>query len=203
MAESGQTEDRVTGRAAAAISVSGVSVPAFRVATADDAVEVVALVESAYRGDASRAGWTTEADLLDGQRTDADTVRETVAADDRIVLLAQDADGRLVGCCELRRRSASTAYFGMFAVVPTLQGAGLGKSVLKAAESWVAAAWHAARMEMTVLAQREDLLAWYARRGYLPTGVTEPFPYGNERFGLPRRPDLHFVVLMKDLLTTT
>jgi GNAT superfamily N-acetyltransferase len=177
--------------------------PRFRIATVDDADAVVALVESAYRGDASRAGWTTEADLLDGTRTDAATVRATVEADDQVVLLAHDATGRLVGCCELRRRPAGMAYFGMFAVVPTLQGAGIGKAVLATAEQWVSAEWGASRMEMTVLAQRDDLLAWYARGGYRPTGVTEPFPYGDERFGLPRRPDLHFVVLAKDLLTTT
>jgi ribosomal protein S18 acetylase RimI-like enzyme len=178
-----------------------VSEPTFRVASNDDAAAIVALVESAYRGDTSRVGWTTEADLLDGQRTDPETVQKTIAAGDRLVLLALNADNELVGCCELRRQVTGTAYFGMFAVPPTLQGSGLGKSVLAAAERRVSTEWEATRMEMTVLAQRADLIAWYARRGYLPTGVTEPFPYGDERFGLPRRPDLHFVLLAKDLET--
>ncbi|HEX3706594.1 MAG TPA: GNAT family N-acetyltransferase [Mycobacteriales bacterium] len=171
----------------------------FRVATDGDVAAVVALIESAYRGDSSRAGWTTEADLLDGRRTDPDAVRSIVAADDRLALLAVDSSGGLLGCCELRSRSECVAYFGMFAVVPTLQGGGIGKAVLDAAEHWVRRMWGATRMEMTVLAQRDDLIAWYERRGYQRTGETEPFPYDDVRFGLPKRPDLHFMVLAKDL----
>jgi ribosomal protein S18 acetylase RimI-like enzyme len=170
----------------------------FRPATAEDVSAVVALVESAYRGDSSRSGWTTEADLLDGQRTDAAAVRDIVDAEDRFVLLAIDAD-ELRGCCELRRRAVGVAYFGMFAVVPTLQGAGLGKAVLSEAERQVRELWGATRMQMTVLRQRQELIAWYERRGYRRTGATEPFPYGDERFGVPRRPDLVLEVLEKDL----
>jgi GNAT superfamily N-acetyltransferase len=170
----------------------------FRQATVDDVAAVVALVESAYRGDASRVGWTTEADLLDGRRTDAEAVGAIVAADDRLVLLAFDAD-ELRGCCELRRRDGGTAYFGMFAVTPSQQGAGAGKVILAEAERTAGDLWGATRMEMTVLIQRADLIAWYERRGYRRTGVTEPFPYDDERFGLPRRPDLKFEVLAKDL----
>jgi ribosomal protein S18 acetylase RimI-like enzyme len=170
----------------------------FRVAANDDVDAVVALVESAYRGESSRSGWTTEADLLDGQRTDAAAVRAIIDADDRFVLLGFDG-GELRACCELRRRDDRTAYFGMFAVSPVLQGAGIGKAVLEEAERQVRGLWGARRMEMTVLVQREELIAWYERRGYRRTGATEPFPYGDERFGLPRRPDLMFEVLMKDL----
>ena len=176
-----------------------VSAPTFRVATAEDVDAVVALVESAYRGDSSRAGWTTEADLLDGQRTDAAAVRAIVDADDRLVLLALDDSGGLLGCCELRHQSDGAGYFGMFAVAPPQQGGGIGRAVLDAAERWAREEWSCARLEMTVLAQREDLIAWYERRGYRRTGQTQPFPYGDERFGLPRRADLHFVVLTKDL----
>jgi ribosomal protein S18 acetylase RimI-like enzyme len=175
------------------------SAPTFRLATVDDVPAIVALVESAYRGASSRAGWTTEADLLDGQRTDADAVRGTIEAKDRVVLLAQGAAGELLGCCELRRLPGAVGYFGMFAVVPTAQGGGIGSAVLAGAERWVAAQWGAATMQMTVLAQRQDLIAWYERRGYRRTGKTEPFPYGDERFGLPRRPDLYFVLLEKVL----
>jgi GNAT superfamily N-acetyltransferase len=175
------------------------SAPTFRLATVDDVPAIVALVESAYRGESSRAGWTTEADLLDGQRTDADAERGTIEAEDRVVLLAHGADGELLGCCELRERPAKVAYFGMFAVVPTVQGGGIGRTVLEESERWVAQTWGATTMEMTVLAQREDLIAWYERRGYRRTGKTEPFPYGDEGFGLPRRPDLYFVLLEKEL----
>jgi ribosomal protein S18 acetylase RimI-like enzyme len=170
-----------------------------RPATLDDVAAVVALVESAYRGESSRAGWTTEADLLVGQRTDAAAVAEAVSGPDRLVLVAAGPeDGGLVGCCELQVR-AGGCYFGMFAVSPGRQGSGLGSSLLAAAERHATDRLGAARMEMTVIGQRPELIAWYERRGYRRTGETRPFPYGDERFGLPRRPDLRFVVLAKSL----
>ncbi len=171
----------------------------FREATPDDVAALVDLVESAYRGPRSRAGWTTEADLLDGQRTDAQEVAEVVSAPDRELLLAVGEDGTLDGCCQLARTGPDVAYFGMFAVRPPLQGSGLGSALLREAERRAFDAWHVTRMRMTVLRQRADLQAWYARRGYRCTGETEPFPYGDARFGLPRRGDLEFVVLSKVL----
>lgn len=168
----------------------------FRFAAPADVPAIVSVVESAYRGDASRAGWTTEADLLDGQRTDADAVSAMLAAPDSVVLLAE-TDGLLAGCCHLERRPAADVYFGMFAIRPGSQGQGWGRQVLAEAERLAAAKWHAARVVMTVIAQRDDLIAWYERRGYRRTGESRPFPYGDERFGIPRRPDLSFVVLAK------
>jgi GNAT superfamily N-acetyltransferase len=168
-----------------------------RPATSTDVPAVVTLVESAYRGDASRAGWTTEADLLDGQRTDDAAVADTVDGDG-LLLLAEDPPGVLVGCCKVEPRG-DTCYFGLFAVDPTRQGAGIGDRLLAAAEEAARTRFAAQAMEMTVIGQRRDLLAWYERRGYALTGETRPFPYGDERFGIPRRDDLHFVVLTKDL----
>lgn len=159
---------------------------------------IVRLVESAYRGEASRAGWTTEADLLDGQRTDAAAVADMVAARDGFVLLAEDG-GQLVGCCHLEHRPGAQAYFGMFSVEPERQGRGVGRQVLAEAERLARDVWAATTMEMTVIGQRADLIAWYERRGYRRTGETRPFPYGDERFGVPRRPDLVFAVLAKPL----
>lgn len=173
-------------------------VAAFRDATLADVDEIVQLVESAYRGETSKAGWTTEADLLAGQRTDAAAVRDLVEAPDARLLLAVDGDA-LLACCQLERRGADAAYFGMFAVRPGLQGGGLGKLVLAEAERLARDEWRASLMRMTVIAQRRELIAWYERRGYRATGETRPFPYGDERFGLPRRDDLHFVVLAKSL----
>jgi ribosomal protein S18 acetylase RimI-like enzyme len=171
----------------------------FRDATAADVAPIVALVESAYRGDASRAGWTTEADLLDGQRTDVASVTGIIASPDSRMLLALDDAGDLVACCQLERRDANVCYFGMFAVQPTLQAAGVGKAVLTEAERLARNEWGARSMQMTVIEQRADLIAWYLRRGYAVTGETRPFPHGDERFGLPRREDLVFVVLTKPL----
>ena len=104
----------------------------FRLATPLDIPAIVTLVESAYRGESSRRGWTTEADLLGGQRTDADGVRETIGKDGSVIVLAE-RDGRLLGCANLERQGAA-GYFGMFAVDPTLQGAGIGDAILRECE---------------------------------------------------------------------
>lgn len=169
-----------------------------REAGPDDVEAVVALVQLAYRGDASRAGWTTEADLLAGQRTDADAVAAEVA-DPALTLLLAERAGVLLACVQVAERPDGPAYVGGFAVRPDEQGAGVGRAVLAAAEDH-ARSRGATSVEMTVVAQRTELVAWYGRRGYAPTGETRPFPYGQERFGVPLRDDLHFVVLAKDLL---
>ncbi|MER5480720.1 GNAT family N-acetyltransferase [Streptomyces sp. NPDC002734] len=169
----------------------------FREATTQDVDALIDLVESAYRGDSSRAGWTTEADILDGQRTDAAAVREIVDHPSQRLLVAE-RDGLLVACCQLEHRG-DHAYFGMFAVRPGLQGGGVGRAVLTEAERRVRESWGATEMHMTVITVREELIAWYERRGYRRTGRTSPFPYGDERFGLPRRDDLEFELLVKEL----
>jgi ribosomal protein S18 acetylase RimI-like enzyme len=171
----------------------------YAVATADDVPAIVSLVESAYRGDASRAGWTTEADLLEGQRTDPDSVRAIVASTTGYLLLARDGAGELVACCQLEQRPDGVGYFGMFAVRPGAQGSGLGRVVLAEAERRAREEWQARTMEMTVIGQRRDLIAWYVRRGYAETDQRRPFPHGDPKFGLPRRDDLYFVVLKKPL----
>ncbi|NGO76996.1 GNAT family N-acetyltransferase [Streptomyces sp. YC504] len=169
----------------------------FRDATHADIDPLVALIESSYRGDASRSGWTTEADLLDGQRTDPDGVRDVIdAAGSRLVVALREDE--LVACCQLENRG-DAAYFGMFSVRPGLQGGGLGKAVLAEAERFAGEEWRVREMHMTVIAQREDLIAWYERRGYRRTGKFTPFPYGDERFGVPLRPDLKFELLVKPL----
>ena len=160
---------------------------------------IVELVESAYRGDASRVGWTTEADLLDGQRTDAAAVADTITADTSVVLLSVDEGGTMTACCQVDRRGDGVAYFGMFAVRPQAQGSGIGGDLLTEAERYARVEFDASELEMTVIGQRSELIAWYERRGYRRTGETRPFPYGDERFGIPRRDDLHFIVLTKTL----
>jgi ribosomal protein S18 acetylase RimI-like enzyme len=164
-----------------------------------DVTALVELVQSAYRGDASRAGWTSEADLLDGQRVDEPMLRDTLDRPDTTVLVVHDGD-ELVGCCELQRpNDDGVAHLGMFAVQPGRQGGGLGRAVLGEAERVVRDEWHGTSLELEVVDVRESLMAWYERRGYVRTGRFEPFPYGDERFGVPRRDDLRFEVLAKDL----
>ncbi|MCT9004664.1 GNAT family N-acetyltransferase [Streptomyces rhizosphaerihabitans] len=170
----------------------------FRDAADSDVDALVALIDSAYRGDSSRTGWTTEADILAGQRTDAEAVLAVIEAPDSR-LLTVERDGTVVACCQLEHRG-DHAYFGMFAVSPALQGGGLGKVIIAEAERTVREVWGATEMHMTVISVREDLIAWYERRGYSRTGQMTPFPYGDERFGIPQRDDLRFELLVKPLV---
>ncbi|GAA2038300.1 GNAT family N-acetyltransferase [Catenulispora yoronensis] len=167
----------------------------FRTATLADVPLLVALVESAYRGESSRAGWTTEADLLDGQRTDVADVEAAVSGVGSRMIVGERG-GEVVACCQLQHRGVH-AYFGMFAVRPGAQGGGVGKVVLAEAERVAREELGVPAVQMMVLRQRADLIAWYVRRGYVRTGVTQPFPYGDERFGRPRTEVLEFEVLVK------
>ncbi|MFE5633907.1 GNAT family N-acetyltransferase [Streptomyces sp. NPDC056463] len=169
----------------------------YRDAVEDDVEALVPLVESAYRGDSSRAGWTTEADILQGQRTDTAGVRAVITTPGSRLMVVE-RDGGIVACCQLEHRGEA-AYFGMFAVRPELQGAGLGRRIIEEAERRVREIWGVGEMHMTVISVREELIAWYERRGYRRTGRMTPFPYGDERFGVPQRDDLQFELLVKPL----
>ena len=168
-----------------------------RPATTADVPALVSLVNSAYRGDSSKAGWATEADLLDGQRVDVEGLTQTIARPGNVILL-HERDQVPVACVHLERTDED-CYLGMLTTRPTTQGAGLGRQMLEAAERWAMEHWSSRTMHMTVIVQRTELIAWYERRGYRRTGERKPFPYGDERFGLPRRDDLAFEVLRKPL----
>jgi ribosomal protein S18 acetylase RimI-like enzyme len=174
---------------------------AFRFAGPADVDAVVALVQSAYRGEGSRQGWTTEADWIDGQRTDAAEVGSIVSGTDSEILLGEEAGpgGGLLTSCQLARRLDGRAYFGMFAVRPDQQGRGTGRLLLREAERLTVADWGATVMEMAVLDVRADLIGWYERLGYRRTGETQPFPYGVPAFGVPKVDDLRFAVLARRL----
>lgn len=177
--------------------MSTMSTLTYRTATAADIPALIALVTSAYRGDASRAGWTTEADILDGARIDADSLQAALDAPRSQILLAERG-GELLACAHVSD-GGGHGYFGMFAVRPGQQGGGLGKQMIAEAEAHVVRAWGVPRMLMTVIDIREELIAFYERRGYARTGIKKPFPYGDERFGIPRRDDLQFEILEKPL----
>ena len=170
----------------------------YRDATAADVPAIVGLVTRAYRGEASRAGWTTEADLLDGNRIVPEVLLADIARPQSRILLAEAGD-TLVGCAHVAAEGGA-GYFGMFAVDPGLQRAGVGRAILAEAERVVREDWRLALLRMTVIDLRTELIAWYERRGYRTTGETRPFPATDPRFGLPRRDDLRFAVLEKDLL---
>ena len=168
-----------------------------RPATVSDASAVSALINSAYRGESSKAGWSTEADLLGGQRTDPDWIADMIRAPGSVILLHEE-DGALVGCVHLER-TGEDCYLGLLTVSPTLQARGIGRRLIDSAEQWAVEHWQSRSMHMTVITVRTELIAWYERRGYQRTGTRKPFPYGDERYGLPRRPDLEFDVLQKRL----
>ena len=168
-----------------------------RPATRADAPALVALVNSAYRGESSKAGWTTEADMIGGQRVDLEGLTETIATPGNVILLHVQ-DQVPVACVHLQR-TGENCYLGLLTVRPTAQGSGLGRQLLETGERWAIENWGSRSMHMTVIEQRLELIAWYERRGYRRSGERKPFPYGDERFGLPRRDDLAFEVLCKTL----
>jgi ribosomal protein S18 acetylase RimI-like enzyme len=168
-----------------------------------DLPAVVDLVNSAYRGEGAKAGWTTEADYVDGPRTNlADLTAElTGESAPTLLVLRAKAGGDILACVLVERLARPdgglSAYIGMVTVRPTLQAGGLGRIMLEAAEA-LARDWGADRARMTVVSIRDTLIAWYERRGYRRTGERAPFPYGGA-FGTPRVADLEFAVLEKPL----
>ncbi|CAN4278353.1 GNAT family N-acetyltransferase [Pseudoxanthomonas sp. LjRoot125] len=169
----------------------------FRSAVPADIPALVALVTSAYRGDVSKQGWTTEADMLDGQRIDPDVLVRDIERDRSRILLAE-RDGMLLACAHVAEDEGA-GYFGMFSVRPDLQGGGVGKAMLAEAERVARDEWRLPAMRMTVIDIRDELIAFYERRGYVRTGIKKPFPYGDERYGIPKRDDLRFEILEKPL----
>ena len=168
----------------------------FRAANNNDVDTIVELVESAYRGDASRVGWTTEADFLDGRRTGSDDVLAQIARPRSRILLAE-RDGELLASAHVADEDGA-GYFGMFSVQPGLQNTGIGKSMLAEAERIAREEWKLPSMRMTVIDIRAELIAWYERRGYSLTTNFEPFPYDDPKFGLPKVKGLKFVLLRKE-----
>lgn len=157
-----------------------------------------ALVERAYRGDTARGGWTHEADLLGGQRTDPAAL-EAILADPRQRILLAIGNDLPIGCVQISAIGGGSAYLGLLTVDPPRQAGGLGARLISAAERHAVAAFDARAMEMTVIRQRAELIAYYERRGYMQTGEERPFPLDDPRFGLPRTRELSFVVLVKPL----
>lgn len=165
-------------------------------AAADDLPAVVALMNRAYRD--PHGSWTNEAAYIDGDRASVGLLAEEIAAspDGRLLLWRRGAD--LLGCVRVEPEEEGDWYLGALTVDPAAQNAGLGRRLLTAAEDWIGArGGHVVRM--TVVNVRDTLIAWYLRRGYDLTGETLPFPYEDDRFGVPRQDDLAFVVLHKRL----
>ncbi|MBX3564534.1 MAG: GNAT family N-acetyltransferase [Sphingomonas sp.] len=167
--------------------------PDIRVATIEDLPGLHPMVERAYRGEPARGGWTHEADLItEGARTDLETLGAIIEDPEQRLLIAEQDDA-VIGCVQVSNRGKGLAYIGLLAVDPALQAGGLGRKLLEAAERVARNVFDARRVEMTVIDRREELIAWYRRRGYLPSGETRDFPIALD-------PPLFMSVLVKPLL---
>jgi len=166
------------------------------IATKADIPELVILINSAYRGESSKKGWTTEADLLDGQRTDDDSLRMLLTKPGSILLKYVNEANKISACVNLQQQGKKI-YLGMLTVAPSLQGSGIGKQLLSASEQYSRENKFEA-IRMTVISIRLELIAWYERHGYNRTGETQPFPTDDPKFGIPKQ-FLEFVVLEKNM----
>lgn len=168
----------------------------FRKARFEEAEFIARLVNSAYRGDSSKAGWTSEADLLDGQRTDPSEIQSLIQDSNSMILLCLQND-EIIGSVLLQKKEESV-YLGMFVVRPDLQGNGIGKQFLSAAERIAQQEWGVLKITMSVITLRPELIAFYQRRGYRLTGELFPFP-DDPAAGIPRVQGLQFEMLEKSL----
>lgn len=164
---------------------------AIRAAARTDLPAIHPVIERAYRGDSARLGWTHEADLVSGERTDLATLAALIEDPASRLLVAWDGATAL-GCVNIADRGGGLAYLGLLCIEPQLQGAGLGKQLMAAAEACAREKFGADRIEMTVIDRRAELIAWYLRHGYAPSGETRPFP-------VPLDPPLTMTVLVKPL----
>lgn len=160
-----------------------------------DLAKIASLVNSAYRGDHAKKGWTTEADLIDGTRTDAAALADVIKKPGTTIL-KYEQDGKIIGCVELKIVDGRL-YLGMLTVEPSIQGGGIGKKMLTAAEDF-GKAEGCRSVYMTVITIRQELIDWYKRHGYVDTGERKPFHFNDPRFGQPRQ-SLEFLVLEKGL----
>jgi GNAT superfamily N-acetyltransferase len=167
----------------------------FRKATLLEAELVAALVNSAYRGESSKQGWTTEAELLEGLRTTMEDVKKLIVSSDDSFILLCLKEAQIVGSVHVEKRDEQ-AHIGMFVVAPVLQGNGIGKQLLAAAERTAQQVWAVSSFVMAVITLRHELIAFYRRRGYQRTGVLQDFPY-NPALWTPKVEGLQFELLEK------
>lgn len=155
-----------------------------RTASLKDISALVSMINSAYRATEGVQGWTHEATLLDGVRTDSEHLRELFERVDSVILLAVD-EQKILGSVHLEKHDA-VLYFGMLAVDPKLQSKGIGRFLVQAAKDH-AFSLGCDRIRLTVISVRTELIEWYERHGFVQAGEVTPFPEGN-RFGNTRQP---------------
>lgn len=165
-------------------------------ATKQDIVALVALMDSAYRGEPSARGWANEGDLFIGnKRTDEETVAKLMDVPGAVFFKYTNEQGLIEACVFLQKKSGKL-YLGMLSVSPEVQAKGIGKQLLKVAEEH-AHSQNCSSIYMTVITLRDNLIAWYERHGYVKTGEVLPFPV-EEKFGIPTQP-LELLILEKNI----
>lgn len=166
------------------------------IATKQDLQAIIELVNSAYRGETAKKGWTHEADLIKGDlRIDEKVLNKLFDNPNSTILKATTKTGEIVGCVYLEKKD-SALYLGMLSVSPYKQDSGIGKLLLKSADGY-AREKNCNTIEMTVISARKELINWYQRNGYTNTGKIKPFSE-DKRFGIPAQP-IEFVVLEKTI----
>ncbi len=164
-------------------------------ATLQDIPALTALINSAYRGESSKKGWTTEAHLLEGKRTDEQDMTE-IFLDPKNTILKFTENDKIIGSVLLVEKGHQL-YLGMLTVSPELQNSGIGKKLLAEAENH-ARTLGLSGIIMTVISVREELIAWYKRHGYVDTGEREAFPKSGIHVTVSEEP-LEFIYLEKKI----
>jgi ribosomal protein S18 acetylase RimI-like enzyme len=165
-------------------------------ATFKDISALNLLINSAYRGESSKAGWTTEADILGGQRTDEEDLKAIISKNGCTILKYTNDSGEIISCVRLEKHD-NKMYLGMLTVLPVLQGGGIGKQMMTASEKF-AQEENCIAVYMQVIKGRNELIAWYERQGYSDTGERKPFPMNDPRFGIPKK-ELEFIIMQKGI----
>lgn len=168
----------------------------FRCALISESASIAALVNAAYRGESSRQGWTTEADLLDGLRTTAAEVQDLIESEHSVILVCMNSEDIIASIC--LEKKAKSAHIGMFVVNPVVQGLGVGKQLLTYAESYASQYWSVTKFCMHVITLRRELIAFYERRGYRRTGIVKTFPV-NPQMWQPKMTGLQLELLEKSV----
>lgn len=169
-----------------------------QVATAQDIPALIELVNSVYRGETGMKSWTTEADLLDGQRIDQEMLEEIISDSLSRLILFRSSENDLIGCVQLQKQE-NKCYLGMLSVHTSWQKSGLGKYILDYCEQYAQKEFHSEKMTINVISRRFELIAYYQRRGYVSTGSKRPFPYGQPKYGIPKVEGLELEIFDKKL----
>jgi ribosomal protein S18 acetylase RimI-like enzyme len=166
------------------------------IATAEQADEITALVNSVYRGENAKKGWTTEADFLEGIRITPEKIKEIIDSENNVIINAVEGD-KIIGCVQLEKKGNHT-LLGMLSVDVDYQNKGIGKVLITECERYTKEVYKCDEIKMKVIGKRKELIEYYERRNYLVTGEREDFGAEGDTFGETKE-KLYFEILSKKL----